>query len=383
MLELQNNHMKFSFPEVHPAASMSLDFHRTLRIPDDDKAYALPPSLGLFPVRHVEDFESRLPDEWKKRGGVMLPMYQSEALWIAFGTTGRDPERGQHYPFAIKIAAGKRSALTGKDWSKKLREKDYCVIPGQPWIDGFVLEDGFIRQFIAMPLGMGFTAEEQITGKAEFGGIQLEVIPMKRSAFERRFPVLPPSRPHDRRRLGGVLRSASMGDTMKCGGAMPAAAGARRSNLISESAIYSNDLEREIGEGPAAASVQSMGLGAGGRMKQDILADPFSIEDWDLDHKSRCFVHLANSMTWRAITNEDPPTVPFTAAEYTRRGLPWFEHYADGPTLKGTDKLKGLKTVREVGAIKGIAALPENQSTTPKNVLLVGSAKQVKDGVWK
>ena len=34
-------------------------------------------------------------------------------------------------------------------------------------------------------LGQGFSAEEQITGKAEFGGIQIIVYPMKARNFER------------------------------------------------------------------------------------------------------------------------------------------------------------------------------------------------------
>ena len=45
-------------------------------------------------------------------------------------------------------------------------------------------------------------------------------------------------------------------------------------------------------------------------------------DDWDIDQKSRCFVHIANSLVRRAITGEAPPTVPFTAKEYTRHGLP-------------------------------------------------------------
>ncbi len=39
-----------------------------------------------------------------------------------------------------------------------------------------------------MPLGRGFSAEEQLTGEAEHGGLQIVVYPMKRSVFERRFP---------------------------------------------------------------------------------------------------------------------------------------------------------------------------------------------------
>jgi hypothetical protein len=40
-----------------------------------------------------------------------------------------------------------------------------------------------------MPLGSGYSAEEQITGEAEHGGIQIVVYPMKQEVFEKRFPI--------------------------------------------------------------------------------------------------------------------------------------------------------------------------------------------------
>ena len=63
--------------------------------------------------------------------------------------------------------------------------------PEQPWLDGFCVDKGVIRQFVAMPLGGGYTAEEQVTGKTEYGGLQILVHPMRRDVFERRFPERP------------------------------------------------------------------------------------------------------------------------------------------------------------------------------------------------
>jgi hypothetical protein len=86
-----------------------------------------------------------------------------------------------------------------------------------------------------------------------------------------------------------------------------------------------------------------MGLAPGGRMRQEIYEDPFKLSDWDMVQKNRSFAHLANSMVWRAITGDSPPTVPFTAEEYTRYGLPWFDYYSDNSTaLEGSGKLKWL-----------------------------------------
>ena len=411
MLELSGSSLVFHFPDVHPCARVTISFERTLRIPDDEKTYQLPPSLGSFPVRHVEDFQARLPEKWKKRGGVMLPMYQSEAMWLNF-RGHQDPERGTPYPFAIKVAAGKQSALTGEPWSKKLKERDYCVIPLQPWLDGYVVDKGLIRQFVAMPLGGGFSVEEQLTGKAEFGGLQIEAIPMRRSEYERRFPKRPPPPPSHH----GLLRSMSLGShsggarggqwTGPQGSVGPT--GHTESGSRAESgparrlgATYSLHADRSVSlkcsvdrqdscmnsDSGATLDLNSMGLGAGGLMKQQVFDDPYALSDWETESKTRCFVHLADSMTWRAITSEAPPTVPLTAEDYTRHGRPWFDYYAEEPALKGTKALKGVKTVKEVGHAKGIPALPENTSVSPTHVHVIPAStfggKQVRDGVWK
>lgn len=40
----------------------------------------------------------------------------------------------------------------------------------------------------------------------------------------------------------------------------------------------------------------------------------------------RVYVHLTNSLAWRAITKQAPPTVPFTPSEYESHGFPWFDY---------------------------------------------------------
>ena len=126
--------------------TLQIDFQRTLRIPDDGKIYPLPAGFGRFPLRHVDDYKDTLPAPWIERGGVLMPMYQSEALWIRFST---------RYPFAVKVAAGKINAVTGDPWSRDLQAdpQNYLVLPEQPWLDGFAVRKGVIRQFVAMPLG--------------------------------------------------------------------------------------------------------------------------------------------------------------------------------------------------------------------------------------
>ncbi len=143
-----------SFPDVHPQARLHIEFQRTLRIPDDGQVYHLPPGLGPFPLKHVDDFAPRIPSAWMTHGGVVLPMYQSEALWIHLDGAWVDGHETE-YPFAVKVAAGKIDAVTGAPWSNDLRRRpqNYMVVPEQHWLDGFCVEKGVIRQFVAMPLG--------------------------------------------------------------------------------------------------------------------------------------------------------------------------------------------------------------------------------------
>lgn len=330
MIELKRNDLVFVFPEVHHEARLTINFQRTLRVPDDGKTYPLPPGLGSFPLRHVDDFASRVPAAWKRHGGVMLPMYQSEALWLNFN--GR-------YPFAVKVATGKIDAITGEDWSEGLHRhpQDYMMTSRQPWLDGYCSERGKIRQFVAMPLGRGYTVEEQITGEAEHGGLQVVAYPMKAAAYREMRERRPVQR----------LASATLSEGFP-------------------------DLEASL-EGLDADF--SMGLGAGGNMEQEVYEDPYRLDAWDTRHGSRCFVHIASSLAWRAATGEDPPTTPLTSREYNDHGMPWFDYYdGDAMALEGAKKLASVKSVKEVGEEKGEHPLPENRSVEPKHVVKLGNA---------
>jgi hypothetical protein len=340
MIELKNDHLQFSFPEVHADAKFSIDFQRTLRIPDDGTDYSLPPGLGSFPLRHVDDFSAEVPEPWLAHGGVMLPMYQSEALWVNFSRGVVDFA----YPFAVKIATGKINAVTGDEWRSGLHAKpqDYVVVPEQPWLDGYCVEKGLVRQFVAMPLGAGYTVEEQITGEAEHGGLQVIAYPMKRVVYERRRETW-----LEKQRLWEARDS----ETLMC---------------------YS-----------VGSRLSEMGLAPGGRMRQEIYDDPYSFSDWDTENASRCFVHIANSMVWQSVTGAHPPHAPPTAAAYVKTGLPWFEYYSDGDAVEGSAILQGLKSVLHMGKSKGDVPLPENESVSPEKVIELGDGLkpgQVREG---
>jgi len=331
MIELKHDTLVFRLPQVHEDAEMRIDFQRTLRIPDDDNDYPLPAGLGRFPLKHVDDFSQRVPDKWIEHGGIVLPMYQSEALWINFSS---------EYPFAVKVAAGKINAVTGGSWTNDLQRgpQDYLALPRQPWLDGYCVSKGIIRQFVAMPLGSGYSAEEQITGEAEHGGLQIVAYPLKPELY---------------RPVRYMMRSMSF-----------------------ESALCLT------GEAPT----MDMGLAPGGRMRQEIYDDRRKLNDWDQSHSSRCFVHICNSLVWRSVTQEGPPTTPLTAREYKSHGIPWFEYYAeDAKAVKGSKVLSKLKSVAQMGKAKGDVPLPENESIQPEKIVQLrkGLRKgQVREGMF-
>jgi hypothetical protein len=240
-------------------------------------------------------------------------------MWLSFGRAYGA------YPCAVKVAAGKINAVTGEPWVEQLSSdpQDYLVLPEQPWLDGFCVEEGVIRQFVAMPLGEGYSAEEQITGEAEYGGLQIVVYPMKVKRYEEMCALRP-----------------SMG------------------------------LEEPSGLGLFGSP--DMGLAPGGRMTQEIYEDPYGPHAWDQSHFSRCFVTIANSAVWAAVTGERPPTTPPTAASYTKAGLPWFDYYGgDAKALEGAEALAKLKSVGQT-AQDTRNPLPENESAKVKNIVSFG-----------
>lgn len=325
MVILDDDAIEFRFPDHDPDACFSLDLQRTLRIPDTDRDYPLPAGLGRFPLRHVEDFASNLPVATVERGGVMLPMWQSEALWLNFKTRSCVDA----FPVAIKIAAGKINAITGEDWRPGLHRnpQDYCVCPDQPWLDGFCVAPGIVRQFVAMPLGSGYTAEEQITGEAVWGGLQVSVTPLTPTAWRR-------WRKNEERRIAFWADSAAM----RC-----------------------------------SDSLVPMGFAAGGRMRQSIDEDPFALDDWDQGATQRIFVSVFDSLSWQRITGERPPQKAPSATLYAKVGLPWFEYYADRKKpVEGGTKLRALRSLAAMMRAKTGTHLPDSEDVDVGSPLKLG-----------
>ncbi|KOG41754.1 hypothetical protein [Streptomyces resistomycificus] len=334
---------------------VAVRFVRTLRLPETG-THPLPPGLGEFPVRRVRDYPGTVPEQWRARGGVMLPVYLREAMWLSFS--------GTREPAALQVGVGKVCAVSGLPWSDRLARdpQNYVVLPRQPWLDGINSGKGTVRQFVAVPLGLGATVEGQVTGEEVWGGVQLQSFALndgplarwreeERRRAERARAMPPPS--------GGYGAAMSMAAAPP-GGPVPAPASA------------------PMAPGRAAAA---MGLGVGGSMRQEVYRDDRPPSDWAELPAGRVFVHLVTPPEWRRITGEAPPPSPVDRAAYTRAGLPWFDYYdQDAGDLAPTDP---LQQVKPVGDWLGDDHAPWHQPVPPQ-VHPLGDApgKPVQDGDW-
>ena len=101
-------------------------------------------------------------------------------MWISFSATT---------PFMIKIYAGGVNAVSGEHKAEDLNTKfrrlklhlegrsvqDYVVVPDQLWLDGVATSPGIVKQFVAMPMGQGYSFEAQMIGLEVVGGLQVVI----------------------------------------------------------------------------------------------------------------------------------------------------------------------------------------------------------------
>jgi hypothetical protein len=220
-------------------------------------------------------------------------MRRAEALWLGF-------EAPWWKPHALKIGIGGIDAVSGDTFEPATlaaEPQDYVVVPDQPWLDGINAGDGFIRQFVAVPLGEGLMVEAQLTGVEEQGGLTLSLF----SPRPGRFPDEPP--------------------------------------------------EREMhGPPDVVACAAPMGLGAGGRMRQEIYADEYGIETWEAEPTSTVHIDLVDALAFEALTGLAAPAPVVDADTYTQFGLPWFDLLE--PTREDIQAAERLASVRSIADLE-------------------------------
>jgi hypothetical protein len=174
-----------------------------------------------------------------------------------------------------------------------------------------------------MPLGQGYTAEEQLTGEAKNGGIQLLVHPLKPGIWRKRMNTITPLES----RIETLFRRSS--------------------------------------------ASEEVGLAPGGRISQEIAEAVEQPSSWDLSSRSRCYVHLAHAEAWQSMAGQAPHHQAPTAADYTAAGLPWFDWSSAATPRKGSTRLGSLASVRSLGDEAHEEPLgPEETFDTPEPILL-------------
>jgi hypothetical protein len=322
------------FDEINIGRYTTISFHRTLRIPEDGKNYPLPAGLGRLPIHRVEDYAHKVPKKWLQEGGYFLPLHQKEALFLEF-------QGPKWHPTIAKVCVGRVNAVSGKSYSGKLSSspQDYVVIPDQKWLDGINYGAGIVRQFVAMPLGQGYTIEAQITDEETHGGFQIIVF----DAMENRFPDRDPSID------AAILYKEEMARKRK---EEPAV-------LYSSPTPIQSDVSFSIGRATPSLA-KEMGIAAGGNIKQIIHPDNYGLETWNIECMRGLTIHLVNSLVYKSITGEDPPPSPVTAEQYKRAKIPWYSYYDETVIpVKPPSVFKRILSVMAIEKRRGVAV---NQS---------------------
>lgn len=394
--------------------SLKVTFKRTCRVSDNDNTNNLPPDMGDFPLYKALDYKDTLPSEMTAKGGYFFPMYREylhnplpsesqanqssterEAMWINFTSPSK---------FAVKIYVGGVNAVSGEpsletEQTKRRRYErlssgrtiqDYVVTPQQLWLDGVASQDGKVRQFVAMPLGSGYSVEAQISGADLIGGLQLEVVPVKETPASHIFICT----------LTGKKIPLNVSESHTIG---------EVENLITDAEGIPQDQQRLIfddrqlddvltlrdcgvfdgavvhlilrlrGGGPSP--YPAMGLAAGGLIKQTILVDRNDPSVWDLDNSVIFNVQILNSTSFQAVTGKEPPSTPVTAKAYAKYDLPYYEIYEKPSGISGdfagveSVAAKDLQGTMTLEKMKGVAEVVED--TQNPVVLLDQAGKRV------
>ncbi|KAL8749266.1 MAG: hypothetical protein Q9184_006875 [Pyrenodesmia sp. 2 TL-2023] len=278
-------------------------------------------------------------------------------MWINFKS---------HRPFAIKVFVGGVNAVSGEptkeDSATMMRRltkigknesiQDYVITPRQLWLDGIASKAGFVRQFVAMPLGSGYSVEAQVTGQETTGGMQFLVVPTKHQPT----PLKGPPRPGT---MSVVVRTLT-GKDIEVHNLTPETFVDGLKGLIQELEGIPPDQQRLIWEGRQLEDVlrlrgggwgpppgeSELGIAAGGLIKQCVIEDEYPESIWDIDRALFFNVQILNSHHFEHVTGRAPPATPISAQTYASSGLPFFEIFNETSRVEGD-----FKDVKSVVAI--------------------------------
>ncbi|KAI4950449.1 hypothetical protein J4E91_004331 [Alternaria rosae] len=370
-------------------------------MPDDNKLHQLPGSLGSYDLFSVEMYADRLPASIREAGGVFFPMWQREAMWLNF----QSELHKRADECAVRVFAGHINAISGLNMDEASKGQqneqlqDYIVIPNQQWLDGICVTPGVVRQFVAMPLGSGYTVEGQKAAEEKYGGLQLEVTPQlfshqrlwsdasrqcvsiehgnlawTDSLCERNTPQ------ELQYKVGDILKSYSTDLSRREPFRIKYLFEPGRSSTFEVGSRellvgYSGDpgLDKVSVEADAGhlrttevEDFTAMGLAVGGKLIQDIYKDPFHYDNWNYAATRIFNVHILDPISCEKVTHIVPRPPPIDTKAYTEAGGQYFvvEEKVD-ERLDGGD-FDNVKSVSQMDQHIGISTEPEFDPNKPK-----------------
>lgn len=245
------------------------------------------------------------PGTQSAHADLIMPVYVGEALWIAFRVTGD--------PAAIQVEAGGVNVISGESEGSSLSgdPQNYIVAPNQAWLDGINSGTDTVRQFTARAIGNDTTLGEKLHAPSSaLGTLTLRVFPAKSGAIA----------PHE-----GTPESE---------------------------AVFLPD------DAP-------LGLAAEGKVRQQIIPDPYGVAVWDPARATSIRIAILAAQSWSSLTRQEPPDRAATPDAYAEAGLPWFDYY---------DEASG-----DVPAPRALSNLPQTEENPRPLAVDPSAIQQIKD----
>jgi hypothetical protein len=297
-------------------------------------------------------------------------------------------------PFIINIYVGGVNAVSGEPAREttttamrrlKLMEakkniQDYLVTPKQLWLDGIASSDGTVRQFVAMPLGKGYSVEAQVTGEELIGGLQFQITPSKLLPKPKPFKFNPSNftvkekpagTPHYDvviKTLTGKSIDLSVSDLHTINEVKFLVEEIEGIPPDQQRLIYGGGEdktgEKTLGEcsikagailhlvlclrgGGSVEKDGEMGVAAGGLIRQTIIKDMYDPSIWESNRGIIFNVQVLNSERFHEVTGVNPPPTPVTAEAYAKHSYPYYEMFEEKPSgVQG--EFAGVKSVNEM-----------------------------------
>lgn len=292
-------------------------------------------------------------------------------MWIRFSSTSDTPFIVKIYAGGVNVVSGEPAVETEATMNRraKLMEQeksiqDYIVAPQQRRLDGVAYGDGTIRQFVAMPLGEGYSVEAQVTGSEVIGGLQFEVTPTK---IDQDIVI-----PLDTPQFDVVVKTLTGKETQVTVSASHTVYETKVK--VEEKEGCPTDQQRLIYAGEMLEDDRTLGfyrvghettltlvlrlrgggqdeeeltIAPGGIIYQTIREDKNDVDNWDPDCSALFNVQVFNSARFCEITGKELPTTPVTAETYAECGGRYFEIFDEKPSeIKG--KFDGIQSVNAI-----------------------------------